>query len=348
MAESEAEYALTQPLRRRLSRMIEASVADLAASDLVLVAVSGGADSLALASLAADTAKRGLIRAGVVVVDHQLQSGSGEVARNAAVQCRDLGMNPVEVISVDVAQGPGSGGLEAAARTARRRALVAAARRHDARAILLGHTRDDQAETVLLGLARGSGARSLAAMVERDGLWRRPLLSATRQDTRLMCQLAGLSPYEDPHNSDPRFARVRVRRDVLPLMEDALGPGIAVALARTAQLLQADNAALDQWAAAQAETRLDVPGDGTATIDLGVGIDPLSAVPLAVRTRLYRLALLAGGCPPGALTAAHLGSIDRFVSDWRGQGPTRVPGDREVARAHDKLAFYPAAPLGSQ
>lgn len=337
-----------QPLRRRLGRLLEASVADLDANDLVLVACSGGADSLALASLAADTAKRGLIRAGVIVVDHQLQPGSDRVARAAAVQCRDLGMNPVEVISVDVAQGPGSGGLEAAARTARRQALVAAAHRHNARAILLGHTLDDQAETVLLGLARGSGTRSLAAMVARDGLWRRPLLSAERQDTRMVCQLAGLAPYEDPHNEDPRFARVRVRRDVLPMMERSLGPGIADALARTARLLQADNAALDQWAAAEADRRLDVPGDGTASLALGIAPNSLKATPLAVRTRLYRLALLAAGCPPGSITAAHLGSIDRFVSDWRGQGPTRVPGDREVVRAHDKLVFYPAAPLGSK
>lgn len=337
-----------QPLRRRLGRLLEASVADLDANDLVLVACSGGADSLALASIAADTAKRGLIRAGAIVVDHQLQSGSNKVAHAAAVQCRDLGMNPVEVVSVDVAQGPGSGGLEAAARTARRQALVAAAHRHNARAILLGHTRDDQAETVLLGLARGSGSRSLAAMVARDGLWRRPLLASQRQDNELVCQLAGLAPYEDPHNQDPRFARVRVRREVLPLMEKALGPGIADALARTAELLQADNAALDQWAAAEADARLAVPGDGTSAIAIGVPPESLTSVPRAVRTRLYRLALLAAGCPPGSLTAAHLAAVDRFISDWRGQGPTRVPGDREVVRAHDKLVFYPAAPLGSK
>lgn len=345
---SEPLGAVTQPLRRRLGRLFESSVADLDADALVLVACSGGADSLALASLAADTARRGLIRAGAVVVDHQLQSGSAATARDAAEQCRDLGLSPVEVISVDVAQGPGSGGLEAAARTARRQVLVAAAHRHNARAILLGHTLDDQAETVLLGLARGSGARSLAAMVACDGLWRRPLLTALRQETRMVCQLAGLRPFEDPHNDDPRFARVRVRRDVLPLLEASLGPGITAALARTADLLQADNAALDQWAAAEADRRLDVPGDGTATLMLVAGTEQLRAVPLAVRTRIFRLALLAVGCPPGSLTAGHLGSVDRFVSDWRGQGPTRVPGDREVARAHDKLVFYSAPALGAK
>ncbi len=348
MAESVAGSAPVQPLRRRLGRLFEAGVADLDANTLVLVACSGGADSLALASLAGDTARRGLIRAGAIVVDHQLQVGSESTARAAAEQCRDLRLDPVEVISVDVAQGPGSGGLEAAARVVRRQALVSAAHRHQAHAILLGHTRDDQAETVLLGLARGSGARSLAAMVAHDGLWRRPLLTAERHETRMLCQLAGLRAYEDPHNEDPRFARVRVRRDVLPLLEKSLGPGISDALARTADLLQADNAALDQWAAAEADQRLDVPGDGTAALALGAASESLKLVPLAVRTRMYRLALLAVGCPPGKLTAAHLAAVDRFVSDWRGQGPTRVPGDREVVRAHDKLVFYPAPALGAK
>jgi tRNA(Ile)-lysidine synthase len=341
-----AEQDSLPPLRRRLRRTIEASVADLDSDDLVIVGCSGGADSLALAYLAAETAQRGLIRAGAVVVDHQLQPGSDMVARRAADACSQLGLNPVEVVRVEVAQGPGSGGLEAAARDARRRALVSAAHHHNARAILLGHTRDDQAETVLLGLARGSGSRSLAAMSASDGLWRRPLLSVDRADTRALCVLEGLEPHEDPHNEDPRFARVRVRRTVLPVLEAELGPGVTQALARTAHLLHSDNAALDQWAAAVAEHRLVAPQDGTATIALGGKSDSLLTTPLAVRTRLYRLALLAAGCPPGSLNAAHLASIDRFVSDWRGQGPTRVPGDREVARRHDKLAFYPAPPLG--
>lgn len=332
-------------LRRRLGRIVEASVADVAADELVLVGCSGGADSLALASLVAQTARRGLVRGGAIIVDHQLQPGSAEVALQAASACRDMGLDPVEIIAVDVAQGPGSGGLEAAARHARRSALVGAAHRHGAKAILLGHTRDDQAETVLLGLARGSGSRSLAAMAAHDGLWRRPLLTVTREDTRSLCEAQGLQPHEDPHNDDPRFARVRVRSTVLPMMEQQLGPGITDALARTAHLLYADNAALDQWAAAEAELRLDAPRDGTATLALVANGGALLSVPLAVRTRLYRLALLAVGCPPGSLTAAHVASIDRFVADWRGQGPTRVPGDREVARVHDKLAFYPALPL---
>ena len=172
MAESEPPH----PLRRRLNRIVEASVADLDADDLVLVGCSGGADSLTLAYLAAQTAQRGLIRAGAADVDHQVQAGCDVVARRAADACHALGLSPVEVVRVEVAQGPGSGGLEAAARDARRRALVSAAHHHNARAILLGHTRDDQAETVLLGLARGSGSRSLAAMSASGGLWLRPLL----------------------------------------------------------------------------------------------------------------------------------------------------------------------------
>ncbi len=156
-----------------------------------------------------------------------------------------LGLDPVEVLAVTVGT---SGGPENAAREARYAALSEAAGRLGAAAVLLGHTRDDQAETVLLRLARGSGTRSLAGMPARTGIYRRPLLELGRGTTVAACAALGLVPWEDPHNLDGRYARVRVRRRLLPALEDELGPGVAEALARTAGLCRDDADALDAWA----------------------------------------------------------------------------------------------------
>ncbi|GMA95380.1 hypothetical protein GCM10025881_22040 [Pseudolysinimonas kribbensis] len=213
-----------------------------------------GPDSLALAAAVAFEAPRAGVAAGAVVVDHGLQTGSARVAERAALQARDLGLDPVTVVRVEVGA---AGGPEAAARDARYAALEQAARAAGADAVLLGHTLDDQAETVLLGLARGSGAASLQGMAPMNGLWRRPLLGIRRAQTRQACADAGLEPWHDPHNDDPGFARVRVRRNVLPVLERELGPGVAEALARTAEQLREDNEALDAFAGEVAEDLAD-------------------------------------------------------------------------------------------
>ena len=140
------------------------------------------------------------------------------------------------------------GGPEAAARTARYAALQSEAAGRQA-TIWLGHTLDDQAESVLLGLARGSGPRSLAGMAARTGRLVRPLLGLRRSVTEQACAELDLDPWRDPHNDDPRFARVRVRRTVLPTLEAELGPGVAEALARTAALVRDDADLLDGLAA---------------------------------------------------------------------------------------------------
>lgn len=342
---SQARAAVALAVRRML--------ADIEATQLVLVACSGGADSLALAAGAADWAKlgregknsEGQLRLGALIVDHGLQPGSAQVAQTANAQCRALGLDPVAVLSVKVEVGPGNGGLEAAARDARRLALVREADALGAQAILLAHTLDDQAETVLLGLARGSGARSLAAMRPIDGRWRRPLLGLRRQQVRAACLEAGLVPFDDPHNLDHRFARVRAREVVLPLTEQELGPGVAEALARTASLLRADCDALDTWAARESRDRVVVEGSGVSVALATSSGDLLSEVPVAVRTRILRSAILAAGCPRGSITAGQLLEVDRLVSDWRGQGAIRLAGDVEVTRASGKLLLQDAGPL---
>jgi tRNA(Ile)-lysidine synthase len=300
---------------------VRGDLADCDAGDLVLAAVSGGADSLALAAaLAHEAPKRGL-RAGAVTVDHGLQAGSGERAVEVARICEELGLEPVVVESVTVGA---TGGPEAAARDARYAALDQVASRTGAVAVMLGHTLDDQAETVLLGLARGSGARSLSGMPARRGRLRRPLLGVRRKTTVEVCRVLGLEPWADPHNADPAYTRSRVREVALPALTGALGPGVPEALARTAALLRADADALDAWAIAVA--------DSTEVATLG-------ALPAAVRTRALRLAAIAAGVPAGSLTAAHVAELDRLVTDWHGQGPISLPGGLVAHRSCGRLRF---------
>ncbi|MFL6073036.1 MAG: tRNA lysidine(34) synthetase TilS [Mycobacteriales bacterium] len=316
---------------------VRASLTDLEAASLVLVACSGGPDSLALAAATAFEAPRAGLNAGLLTVDHQLQPGSAEVAAQVAAWARTAGLDPVEVLTVRVDH---AGGPEAAARAARYAALDRAAEHHGAAAVLLGHTRDDQAETVLLGLARGSGARSLAGMPAVRGRYRRPLLDLPRATTAAACAAEHLTPWVDPHNTDPAFARSRVRA-LLPALEQAAGPGVIAGLARSARLLRSDADALDVLAeelvdgarVAAGEAPSDLRSDLTGTVDT-LDIATLAAAPAALRTRAIRIAARQAGAR--ALTLAHLAAVDALVTAWRGQGPVHLPG-LVVTRASGKL-----------
>ena len=314
---------------------------EFAEGDLVLAACSGGADSLALAAALAHEGPRCGLRAGGVTVDHGLQPGSGDRAREVTRVLTGLGLKPVACLRAVVPAGPGNGGPEAAARTARYTALADAAHRTGAVAVLLAHSRDDQAESVLLGLARGSGTRSLAGMPSRRGPYRRPLLGVARATLRAACAALDLRPWDDPQNEDPAFARVRVRQRALPALEDALGPGITEALARSARQLQADAYVLEELAASQAERVRD--GDGGWQADL------LAGLPDAIRTRVLRQAAVGAGCPPGALTAGHIDALDALVTSWHGQRWADLPGGVRCQRQRDRLLFtagHPSEPAG--
>jgi len=301
------------------------NLADLASGTQIVVGCSGGADSLALVRAAVHVGRERAISVGALVVDHQLQEGSASVAQSAAQIARELGADPVVVEAVDVAHGPGSGGLEAAARDARRKVFEQYAGAHGVAAVLLGHTLEDQAETVLLGLARGSGARSLSGMRAVDGLYRRPFLGLSRELVR--STVVDLGAYEDPHNLNPQFARVRVRHQLLPALESDLGPGIAQALARTADMLRADADALDDLAeAVVASERTDV--------------EDLLLLSSAVRTRVLRRLAAQAGCTVNHLTREHILSIDALLTNWHGQGPLNLPGNVDVQRRHGRLNFY--------
>jgi hypoxanthine phosphoribosyltransferase len=320
---------------------VRRAVEDLAPGTLVLAACSGGPDSLALAAALAFVAPRRALRAGLVTVDHGWDPASGARAAAVAERGTALGLAPAEVLVAHSARSEG------AARDARRVALLAAAHRLGAAAVLLGHTLDDQAETVLLRLARGAGARSLGAMTPRDGLLRRPLLGLRREHTRTACHAEGLIPWDDPTNADPVFARARVRAAVLPTLEEQLGPGIAEALARSADLLRADADALDALTD-DAVTRLAGgarPGSsplgsappGSGEVELAV--DALAALPAAVRTRVLRRVALALGASASALRAEHVWAVDELVTRWRGQQPVPLPSGVTARRRGDRIAL---------
>ncbi|MGN6414977.1 tRNA lysidine(34) synthetase TilS [Flexivirga sp.] len=320
------------------------SEAGMGAGRTVLIAVSGGADSLALAAAVAFEAPKLRITTVAIVVDHQLQAGSGEVALRATEQCRDLGVDHAQVRTVEVAAT--GDGPEAAARWERYAALADAAASYGASAVLLGHTRDDQAETVLLALARGSGPRAVTGMAPvafgletqsrssaaarptgggtrpvGDLVWLRPLLDVTRAQTHAACAALRLEPWHDPHNGDPRYLRVRVRRALTDL-EDDIGPGVVAGLARTADLIREDLTFLDDWAAQRAD-------------ELGATswpVDALSALPTPLRTRVWRELLRRAGAPSASVGKVHIDAVDALVTRWHGQQPIHVPGGLQVRR----------------
>jgi tRNA(Ile)-lysidine synthase len=313
---------------------VAASVGDLGAGCRVVVACSGGPDSLALAAATAWVGERHSLGVRAVIVDHGLQAGSGVIAAGAADACASLGLE-AEVVRVEVGRG---GGPEAAARTARYEALERAAVAVDAEAVLLGHTLDDQAETVLLRLARGSGARSLSAMAARSGLWRRPFLGLPRARVhaaaREVLEPLGRTSWADPHNDDPDYARVRVRSLLSGLAAD-LGPGVVLGLARSADLLRDDADLLDALARAEFERVVvrDEAGDGTADCEA------LAEMPPAIRTRVVRLMCLQCGSPADALGLDHVRRVDALVMHWSGQGEVALPGGVIATRAYGRLCL---------
>jgi tRNA(Ile)-lysidine synthase len=314
---------------------VRRGLADLGPGDTVVVACSGGADSLALLDATVFEAARASWQVVGATVDHGLQEGSGEHADRVVEQMRALGVH--ESVTARVRVEASGIGPEAAAREARYAVLAQVAERFGARSVLLGHTLDDQAETVLLGLARGSGGRALQGMRRAFEVYRRPLLDLSRADTETACLARGLEFWSDPHNSDDRFTRVRVRTRVLPLLEEELGPGVAATLARTADLLRADTAYLDAVAVAALEA-VRAP-DGAS----GLAVEPLAALDPAIRTRVLRSAAVEAGALRAELFHSHVLEVDRLVTDWHGQKWVDLPGHLRAVRRHELLVFEPVS-----
>lgn len=311
---------------------VRTALADLPAGAVAVVGLSGGADSLALAAAVAFEAPKRGVRLVSLTVDHGLQDGSDAVAGGAAEKAAQLGFD-AHVVRIVI---DGAGGPEAAARDARYRALRATAVEVGAAVVLLGHTLDDQAETVLLGLARGAGAGSLQGMApvreDDEGVrWMRPLLAVRRETTRAFCEASDLDFWDDPHNSEDRFARVRVRERVLPTLESELGPGIAEALARTAEQLREDTEAFEEMIH---ETIEDIVEHAEAGISVSVAA--LAANPAALRNRIIRLVVDSEFGV--SLTRSQTIEVARLVTDWSGQGPIDLPGC-SAARRGGQIVF---------
>lgn len=304
-------------------------LADLDAGATVVVACSGGADSLALLSATVFEGRRPGWHVVGATVDHGLQEGSADHAARVVEQMVALGAD--ETVGARVSVEGGGLGPEAAARQARYAVLGEIGERFGAAAVLLGHTRDDQAETVLLGLARGSGGRSLAGMRRTFERYRRPLLDVGRDDTVTACQVEGIDVWEDPHNSDGRFTRSRVRTRVLPLLEAELGPGVAETLARTADQLRADMEFLDEIADA-----------AYAVLEGRLPVAELVAHPAPLRARILRRAALEAGAPPSELFHQHVVAMDALVTDWRGQKWVDLPGHLRMRRRDGELSVEAA------
>ena len=313
-------HAAVSAVRTAVRRLLGSAEAAPFAAEPVAVACSGGPDSLALAAATAHVVRDRPVRG--LVVDHGLQEGSAEVAARAAEQLDQLGIAEVRILPASVGD---RGGVEAAARRARYAALERA--RPEGGLVLLGHTRDDQAETVLLGLGRGSGPRSIAGMRPLNPPWARPFLDVPRATTLAACADLGLRPWHDPHNANGRFARVRLRTEVLPLLEDVLQGGVAAALARTAAQLRDDEDALDSRAA----SALAAAG----TVERAVDVRELGREPAAVRRRALRRWLLDQGVPE--VSDEHLRAADDLVAHWRGQGSHHLPGNFVLRRTHGTL-----------
>ena len=301
-----------------LRSAVRAELEKFSAGDLVLIGVSGGADSLALAFAAELEAEKLAIRIKAIIIDHQLQLGSGDIANQVAAKLNFE--SRVEKVKVEITDG-----LEASARRARYEAFQRIAEQERAVAVFLGHTKDDQAENVLLGLARGSGARSLSGMANSNGIYIRPFLEITREQTLAACKELNLNPWSDPHNDDLNFLRVRVRKNVLPMLENELGPGIRDALVRSANLLRDDADALDSFA------------NEFWAKDKSLEVEALLKLPKAIRTRVLRIALFESGV--SQLSADQVGQVEALISNWKGQGEVSLPSGVKVSRISGRLTL---------
>ena len=293
-------------------------------SQTILFGCSGGVDSMALALALFSEANQ--TKVIPVVVDHGLQDGSAQITSQTISKLKEIGYTQVETA---VAQVKITDGLEASARRARYQIFNQFIDTYRPKYFILAHTLNDQAETVLLGLARGSGARSLSGMAVENNIYVRPLLKISRQTTVAACHEGGIEIWSDPHNDDLRFARVRARKNALPILEENLGPGITEALVRSADLLRDDADALDSFALEYF----------AQTDPLNLSVNELERLPRAIRTRVLRLAIYQAGAPAGSLSAEHINGAEALISDWHGQKELSLPGDVKLLRNSGRITL---------
>ena len=295
----------------------------------LLIAVSGGADSLALAAACEFEAKKLKVKISAAVIDHSLQNNSDKVAAQTAKTLSALGFEEVVVKKIAVGK---AGGPEAAARTARYTALETIRQKTKSHFVVLGHTSSDQAETVLLGLVRGSGSKSLSGMSEKTGVLLRPLLGIERATTEAFCKDSGIKYWSDPQNKDEKFLRVMIRKHVLPFLEKHLGGSVATSLVRTSDQLREDNAYLESQADKSFKKYAKVSGSG-----IGFDAKALEKLPAAILNRVIKKALDGFGSES---SRTHVLAVSDLVLSWHGQKPLALPGVR-VVRKGNTISFEP-------
>lgn len=295
----------------------------------LLIAVSGGADSLALAAACEFEAKKLGVKIAAAVIDHTLQKDSDKVAAQTAKTLAALGFEEVVVKKVSVGK---AGGPEAAARTARYTALETIRQKTKSNFVVLGHTSSDQAETVLLGLVRGSGSKSLSGMSEKTGFLLRPLLGIERATTEAFCKDSGIKYWSDPQNQDKKFLRVMIRKHVLPFLEKQLGGSVAASLVRTSDQLREDNTYLESQADKSFKKYAKVSGSG-----ISFDAKALEKLPPAILNRVIKKALDGFGSES---SRTHVLAVSELVLSWHGQKPLALPGVR-VVRKGNTISFEP-------
>ena len=295
----------------------------------LLLAVSGGADSLALAAACEFEAKKLGLKIAAAVIDHSLQKDSDKVAAQTAKTLASLGFEEVVVKKIAVGK---AGGPEAAARTARYTALETIRQKTKSHFVVLGHTSSDQAETVLLGLVRGSGSKSLSGMSEKTGVLLRPLLGIERATTEAFCKDSGIKYWSDPQNQDKKFLRVMIRKHVLPFLEKQLGGSVAASLVRTSNQLREDNTYLESQADKSFKKYAKVSGSG-----ISFDAKAIEKLPAAILNRVIKKALDGFGSES---SRTHVLAVSDLVLSWHGQKPLALPGVR-VVRKGNTISFEP-------
>jgi tRNA(Ile)-lysidine synthase len=299
---------------------------DFEPADNILVACSGGADSLALAWTSQVVTKRIGLNLIAVIIDHQLIKESSQVAQDAKKKCEDFGIEKVVIRQIEVKDD--NDGLEAAARKARYEAFEESVNEFNAKAVLLAHTQDDQAETMLMRLTRGSGAKSLSAMKEVSGNYLRPFLHIRKQVLVDALEKENISYWQDPANTNYKFLRAKVRHELMPKLIEVLGDSAIDSLDRTSGLLKEDNEALESIALESYEK-----------LNKELKVQELEKLPTAIRKRVIKIAALNSGVTPGPFSFEHIEAIDALVTNWRGQGNVDLPGFIQASRVDQTIRF---------
>jgi|LakMenEpi03Aug12_release.lakeMendotaPanAssembly.Ray.scaffolds.fasta_scaffold00050_41 tRNA(Ile)-lysidine synthase len=306
-----------------VQQAIDQALTDYVGRD-VIVACSGGPDSMSLAVNAFELSRRRDWSVTCVVVDHQWHSNSGENAKQVKNTLLRLGIEQVEVVQVGISA---QSNKESVARDLRYSALLEFSNKLNNAPVLLGHTKEDQVETVLMRLVRGSGARSLAGIPTKRDVYLRPLMHLSKEVVHAALS-DSVPTISDPANSDENFLRVRVRNKVIPTLKTELGADVIDGLYRTAELLRVDADYLDKLAE---KALSEVIQAGQLDIKLLQDEDP------AIRTRVIQMWLLDNHVPSSSLQSVHIWAVDELVSKWHGQKEVDLPGGFEVRRDSGRL-----------